>query len=106
MKDQLKIIYVTCDTLDRAKEISRALLEENLIACANIIPGVQLLYRWKGKIMEEGEVAVLMKTSRDKASKAMKRIETLHTYDVPAVEIWDVEEAPEAFTKWVRSETA
>jgi periplasmic divalent cation tolerance protein len=105
MSHTLKILYVTCDSVERAENLCRTLVSERLIACGNIIPGVRSIYRYQGKTREDSEAAVLMKTSAEKAPAAMKRIEELHSYDIPAVEIWGVEDAPEAFTKWVLEET-
>ena len=101
MPKTLKILYVTCDSAERAESLSRVLLDEHLIACANIIDGVKSIYRYKGKVHEGTEAAVLMKTSSETASAAIKRIEELHSYDFAAVEMWAVEDAPEAFKNWV-----
>ena len=105
MPVDIKVIYVTCDTLAHAEALSRTLIEERLIACANIIPGLKSLYRWEDKIMEESEVAIIMKTSITKVKEAVARISALHTYDVPAVEVWDVADAPAPFQEWVNKET-
>ncbi|MCH8347447.1 MAG: divalent-cation tolerance protein CutA [Proteobacteria bacterium] len=106
MSHTLKILYVTCDSVERAENLCRTLVSERLIACGNIIPGVRSIYRYQGKIHEDSEAAVLMKTSAEKAPAAMKRITELHSYDIPAVEVWAVEDAPEPFRKWVLEETS
>ena len=105
MSKTLKILYVTCDSVERAENLCRTLVSERLIACGNIIEGVRSIYRYQGKTHEDSEAAVLMKTSSHKIAAAMKRIEELHSYDIPAVEVWGVEDAPEPFKKWVIKET-
>ncbi len=105
MPETLKILYVTCDSVERAENLCRTMVSERLIACGNIIPGVRSIYRYQGKTHEDSEAAVLMKTSAEKAPAAMRRICDLHSYDIPAVEVWGVEDAPEAFKKWVLEET-
>ena len=61
------------------------MLEENLIACVNIIPGVKSLYRWQGKIQQDDEVIMLIKTLKDKQVAVFERIKQLHDYDVPEI---------------------
>ena len=63
-------LYSTWPTLDSAEAAARALLEERQIACANIVPGVRSVFRWKGQIQVEAEVAMFAKTSADRAAGA------------------------------------
>ncbi len=101
---ELKIIYTTVADAAEAEALARTLVAENLVACANIMPPMRAIYRWKGTLRDEVEVAVLFKTSAAAAPKAMARICELHSYDIPAVEVWAVEDAPEAFAEWILSE--
>ena len=105
MASELRIIYTTFAYEDEATTISRALVEERLVACANILGPVRSIYRWQGEVADEGEVAVLMKTHKSKAKAAMARIAVMHSYDTPGIEVWGVEDTPAAFADWVKSET-
>ena len=105
MASELRIMYATFADEDEALAISRALVEERLIACANILGPVRSIYRWQGEIADEGEVAVLMKTHQSKAKAAMARIAEMHSYDTPGIEVWSVEDTPAAFADWVKDET-
>lgn len=64
------------------------LLEERLIACANLIPGMQSLFRWRGERSEGQECGVLCKTTAARREPAMERLAALHPYDTPAIAAW------------------
>ena len=106
MPDTLKIILTTVGRRLDAERIARALVREKLVACANIFPRVVSVFRWKGKVQREREVAILLKTRSGRVKKAIQRLLALHPYDVPAVEVWNVTDVPKAFRKWVEGETS
>lgn len=105
MPEGLKIIYTTCRTTKDARRLARTLLNERLVACSNILPRVNSLYRWKKKVQHDTEVGVLFKTRARRVKAAVKRLRTLHPYDLPAIEVWDVSLTTEEFSAWVRQET-
>jgi periplasmic divalent cation tolerance protein len=98
------MIYITCKDEGEAERISRALLEGRLVACANMFP-IRSLYRWKGKMEDEPEVAVLCKSRGELADDVVRRVRELHSYDVPCVEVVEVTGGSPDFLKWVRDET-
>lgn len=104
--DQIKIILTTCATEDDAEKISKALLDGDLAACCNIIRDVRSIFKWKGKIEDEKEVLVLIKTRKGKVKDVLFAVERLHTYDLPPVEVLSIVEASKAFQKWINDETA
>lgn len=78
------VILVTCGSVAEAKRIARAVVEERLAACVNILPGaVTSIYRWKGKVESAQERLLLIKTSRKHIAKLQQVVERLHSYDVP-----------------------
>lgn len=103
--DDLKIVFTTCATNKDAEKLSKALLKADLIACANIIPGVHSFYKWQGKIEEGDEVIVLFKTRGGKVKDVIFALEGLHSYDVPPIEVLTVEQANKAFSNWIIDET-
>ena len=103
---KLATIYVTCASEDEAATIARALVEEGLAACGNILGGIRSIYSWQGKVQDEGEVAMLLKTTPARVDEAMARIAALHSYDEPCIEVWPVEGAAEGFSAWVEAQTA
>ena len=99
-------VYAVFADAAEAERIGRQMVEERRAACVNIIGGCRSIYRWQGAIEEAEEVAALFKTRRDAAPALVARIETLHSYDVPAVAVWEVIEAVPAYAAWVREEVA
>ncbi|WP_321391946.1 divalent-cation tolerance protein CutA [Emcibacter sp.] len=94
-------IYVTCKDREEALAISRRLVAEKLVACANILDGMTSVYVWQGEICEETEVALLLKTVEQKREAAIARIIDLHSYDVPCVTVWPIAGGNPAYLKWV-----
>lgn len=99
-------LYTTVSDIEEAKRIASALLEERLVACANIIPGGRSLYVWEGEVADDPELFVLFKTRRPLAAAAKARIAELHSYDVPCIAIWPWADGHAPYMQWVESETA
>jgi uncharacterized protein involved in tolerance to divalent cations len=78
------VVLVTCGSAAEAKRIARAVVEQRLAACVNILPGaVTSIYWWKGKVETDQERLLLIKTSRKRLGKLQAAVERLHSYDVP-----------------------
>ncbi len=84
--------------------IVRQLINEGLIACGNIVPGVQSIYRWKGEIRNDSEILVILKTVRRQLHQVLARAEELHPYDVPELLVQEVVEGNRSYLEWVRKE--
>ena len=82
MADALEL-HVTMPDKERATALARALVDEGLAACVNIVPGVRSIYRWDGRLQEEEEVLCLIKTRQAVFDRARDRILALHPYEVP-----------------------
>ncbi|HLX60909.1 MAG TPA: divalent-cation tolerance protein CutA [Planctomycetota bacterium] len=102
--DPLRVVFVTAPEKE-AETIARKLLEERLIACANLLKGVQSLYWWEGKIGESAETLIVMKTPASKINALMKRVRELHSYSVPEFLALGIMEANPAYAAWARKET-
>lgn len=85
MYKNLRLLYITTSDKDEAKTIGRALVEENLAACANIIDGMQSIYKWKGEIQEEEECILIVKTHYSRVKIVTRRVKEMHSYDCPCV---------------------
>ena len=85
--------------------MARALLEENLIACANLVPGVVSLYRWEGELQEEGETLLLLKSRMELLPRLLERVPELHPYELPEVLALPVAGGLPAYCRWVLDET-
>src|SRR5687768_276086 len=84
------MLYVTAASKDEARTIARTLVEERLAACANILGDIQSIYRWDGKIEEATEVLLIAKTQRAAVERALARIKSLHSYEVPCAVVYDM----------------
>lgn len=79
------LIYTPLPDAETARAISRVLLEEKLIACANIVGEVEAVFAWEGRVDTSKEVAVLFKTTSDVIDPAVARLGALHPYSTPAI---------------------
>jgi len=79
------IIYVTAPDEETAVTIGRALVEEKLAACANIVPRIRSLYRWKGAVEDEREVLMILKTRTELFDRVEQRVRSMHPYEVPEI---------------------
>jgi periplasmic divalent cation tolerance protein len=79
------IIYTTIDDIKIARRIAQTLTQEQLVACVNIIPNIESVYRWKGKIENSNEIVIIAKTVDQNVKKTIKRIKQIHKYDVPDI---------------------
>lgn len=86
---------------DTARKAVRLLVEERLIACGNLIPGVESIYEWKGEIETANEVTVIAKTTASCADEAMARLRSLHPYEVPEILLVPMTTGWPAYLEWV-----
>ena len=101
----IKLLYATFDSKEEAVSIAHKLLEEKLVACANVLDGGASIYRWQGEVKQANESILFAKTTQEQAQKAAKRIKELHSYDLPCVLILPVEDGLPEFMQWVKTET-
>lgn len=99
---EFSFIYSTFSQQTQAEQIVSTLLTERLIACANIIPGGQSIYHWKGKLQSESEVYVLLKTSKKALVAAKARLAELHPYETPCIIELDLADVNKAYADWLR----
>ena len=78
-----QIVLSSCADREQAERIAHRLVEQQLAACVNILPGVQSIYRWQGKVETAAEVLMVIKTSADLVAEVELTIASLHSYDVP-----------------------
>jgi periplasmic divalent cation tolerance protein len=88
--------------MSEARRIGRALVEERLAACCNLVAGLRSIYRWKGKVCDDPEVLMVIKTTADCFEALAERVTELHSYDVPEVVSMPITEGSEAYVKWLQ----
>jgi periplasmic divalent cation tolerance protein len=101
----LLVVLCTFPDKDTAERIARALVEAGLVACVNVLPGVQSIYRWEGKVESAEEVLAMMKTTEEAYPRIEARLKELHPYEVPEIIALPVERAGAAYAKWVKEMT-
>lgn len=89
-----------------AAAFARVLLAERLVACVNLLPVMESVYRWEGAIAEDRERQLVMKTSRDRVPALQERIRDLHPYDVPEFLVLPVIDGSDAYLRWIGDATA
>jgi periplasmic divalent cation tolerance protein len=95
------IVLVTAPSADKAAEIARTLVEEQLAACGNILPGLRSIYRWEGKVQDEPEVLLILKTRANLFETLRARVVALHPYQVPEVLRLDVAAGHLPYLQWI-----
>ena len=99
-------VYAVFANADEAGRIGRAMVEDKLAACVNLLGDVRSIYRWQGKIEDSTEFAALFKTSSEAADRLITRIAELHSYAVPCVESWPADKVLPAYAEWVEDNIA
>lgn len=100
MTDKI-VVMVTGASVRECKKIARHLLEKRLIACANLFPQIRSLYRWKGKIADEKECWMILKSSRELFPAIQTEVETLHSYHVPEVIALPIIDGSLNYLNWI-----
>ncbi|MCS7114398.1 MAG: divalent-cation tolerance protein CutA [Candidatus Bathyarchaeota archaeon] len=95
------IVLVTTSSREEAEKIAQTLLEERLIACANIIGPVHSLFWWQGKIDTAKEHLILMKTRKALFERVSERVKALHSYQVPEIISLPITEGSKDYLKWL-----
>ncbi|UCD13973.1 MAG: divalent-cation tolerance protein CutA [Thermoplasmatales archaeon] len=98
-------IYSITGNIDDAKKIARLLVEEKLVACVNIIPKIESVYRWQGKIEEESECVLIAKTTDKNIDKTIQRIQEIHPYGVPDIVVLPIVKGLKEYLDYVEDET-
>jgi len=101
----MHLLYITVADKKEAIEISKKLVEEKFLACANIIECASSIYWWEGEMKEEQECIIIAKTPSYLVDKTVNRIKKLHSYDCPCILSIKIEEGNEDFLKWVETST-
>ena len=99
------VVLVTCASKKEAREIAKRLLDEKLVACANIIDGVRSFFWWKSKIDKAKESLIVAKTARKNFIKIEKTVKGLHSYEVPEIIALPIEAAEPDYLKWIDGST-
>ena len=103
---QYRVVLVTCGSIAEAQRIGRNVVEKKLAACANIVPGVESVYRWKGKVERAREVLVVIKTTATRLPALEREVKRLHSYDVPEFIVLPIVAGSSKYLAWLQESTA
>ncbi|MBI2058430.1 MAG: divalent-cation tolerance protein CutA [Nitrospirae bacterium] len=99
------VVLITAPPGEAADTISRKILEDKLAACVNQIPQIRSLYGWEGKINDDSEVLLVVKTTRSHFQKLVHVVKSVHPYEVPEIIALPVVDGSDSYLKWIAEAT-
>jgi periplasmic divalent cation tolerance protein len=96
-----RIVLVTCSSIAEARRIGRSAVEKKLAACANIVTGVESIYRWKEKVERAREVLLVMKTTVMRLRALEREVKRMHSYEVPEFVVLLIVAGSREYLKWI-----
>ena len=99
----MSVILVLCTfpDLEKARQIGTVLVEKQLAACVNLLPAVESIYRWEGKVEQASEVLGIFKTTREAYPRFREELAEAHPYDVPEIVALNPEDVAGSYARWV-----
>ena len=98
-------VYTTWPSTVEAEQAGRALVEQGLAACVNILPGMISHYRWQGKVERAEETVMILKTRASLTNRVSDAVKELHSYDTPAILVLPLESVEKSYLGWLLNET-
>lgn len=95
------VVLVTYPASSDAATLARAVVDEGLAACVNVLPQVRSFYRWDGAVQDEPEQQLVIKTHRDVVDRLEARVRELHPYDLPEFLVLAVDAGSDAYLRWI-----
>ena len=99
------VVIVTASNEDEAAKIGKFLVDERLAACANIIPKIRSIYRWEGRVQDDPEALMLIKSTDDKFEEIEARVKELHSYSVPEIIAIPIGAGSSDYLSWIETST-
>jgi periplasmic divalent cation tolerance protein len=103
--NDLMILWSTFPDAETARRVAAMLVEERVAACVNVMPGVESVYRWQGKVETSSEVLAMIKTTRLRLVECETRLRVLHPYEVPEIVAVRADYVAESYARWVQENT-
>ena len=101
---ELLVVLMTAGSQEEAEQVAQALVAEMLAACVNVIPGVTSIYKWEGVVQRDQEWLLVAKSRRDVLDALVRRVQALHSYDVPEIIALPVVGGSDAYLRWMDRE--
>ncbi len=106
MQPDYVIVLTTLPADADAGGFGRTLVEERLAACVNILPAMESVFRWEGRVEQEAERQVIIKTARERVAALWDRIRELHPYEVPEFVVLSISDGSDAYLRWLGDSTS
>jgi periplasmic divalent cation tolerance protein len=103
--EDLLVVVTSVGTEDQAIDIAHALVRSHHAACVNLMPNVHSIYRWKGRVCDDGEFLLFIKTRAREFEAVRDTIQKMNTYELPEVLAYRVDGASPAFASWIAKAT-
>ena len=97
----VRVVLVTVSSEDEATKVARGLVEQKLAACVNVIPRIESIYRWQGRIETDAEQLLLIKTTQARVDDLRERLMARHPYEVPEFVVIEPEAMSDAYRAWL-----
>lgn len=104
MKKNYIMVLITAPDKDSAHQIAEMLVSHNLAACVNIVPGITSFYRWQGKIQNDDELLLIVKTRTDEFDRLSRTVAAMHPYDLPEIIAINITDGLRGYLKWIDTE--
>jgi len=105
MSAEYVVVLTTLPVDADGQAFGRAIVEERLAACVNLLAPMESVYRWEGRVEYESERQIIVKTSRDRLTALWDRVRELHPYEVPEFIVLPIADGNEAYLRWIRDAT-
>ena len=102
----LAVIYSTFGSFESAQQAASVLVEERLLACANLLPGATSIYQWEGTTHTDPEIVLIGKTRGELVEPAIERLRALHPYEIPCITSWPIPATTGDYAAWIQRATA
>lgn len=98
---EARIVLTTAGSAEEARRIAQALVERRLAACVNIVPQIESVYRWQGRVENATEWLMIIKTQAEAFERIRDAIRELHSYDLPECVMLKVDAGSEPYLQWI-----
>ncbi len=102
MMHRFKLVVATAPNAEEAEALAKDVVGKKLAGCVNIVPKIRSVYRWRDKVEVDREALMLIKTDAKHLEKLRKRLKKLHSYEVPEILVFDIDEGDADYLKWLK----
>ena len=102
---QYYFVYITTENMEEAREVGKALIKDQLVACVNMIEHMESMFMWNNEFQNEKEVVLIAKTKETLVNELIDKVKEVHSYDCPCIVTLPVQGGNQAFLDWIDEET-